>query len=83
MSWGCAVQFLILMECCLNFFINFLNIEIFCYNFCLQYFMFYSRFMLFPTYKKMVLKKIPGGGGGGCRQNNYYRVALFEFNLLP
>ena len=27
MSWGCAVWFLILMECCLIFVMNFLNIE--------------------------------------------------------
>ena len=50
-------------ECCLNF----LNIEknkIFG-NFFLQNFMFSSRFMLFPTFKKILCTKKSGGGGGG------------------
>ena len=40
------------MECCLNFFMNFLNIEKnkIIYIF-FQYFKFSSRFMLFPTLK--------------------------------
>ena len=33
----------------LDFFMNFLNIEIFYFFFFFQYFMFSSRFMLFPT----------------------------------
>ena len=48
-----------------EFFMNFLNIEKNKYKcFFFQYFMFSSRFMLFPTLKKLgVKKKIPGGGG--------------------
>ena len=46
-----------------EFLMNFLNIE---KNnlqyFLFQYFMFSSRFMLFPTLKK----RFGGGGGGGC-----------------
>ena len=52
-----------------EFFMNFLNFEknqIKIFSF-LQYFMFSSRFMLFPTLKKNVYKKKSGGGGGsGC-----------------
>ena len=48
---------------------NFLNIEknIYMYLYILfHYFMFSSRFMLFPTFKKYFgVNKIPGGGGGG------------------
>ena len=43
-----------------EFFMNFLNIE-----FCFQYFKFSSRFMLYPTLKKIGVKKKSGGGGGG------------------
>ena len=56
------------MECCLNF----LDIEKKKINFFFQYFMFSmfsSRFMLFPTLKKInkLVKKNCGGGGGlGC-----------------
>ena len=47
-----------------DFFMNFLNIEKKnVKNFLFQYFMFSSRFMLFPTFKK-VWKNIRGGGGG-------------------
>ena len=46
-----------------EFFINFLNIEIFYFYF-FQYFMFCSRFMLFPTLKKKFGVKQNFGGGG-------------------
>ena len=49
-----------------EFFMNFLNIEkniFFIYFF--QYFMFSSRFVLFPTLKKQNCKKKNSGGGGG------------------
>ena len=35
-------------------------------EFFFQYFMFSSRFMLFPTLKKKVVYKKNSGGGGGC-----------------
>ena len=46
-----------------EFFMNFLNMENKIEEFCFQYFKFSSRFMLFPTFKKIGLKKNPGGGG--------------------
>ena len=49
-----------------EFFMNFFNIEKYkiLKNF-LQNFMFSSRFMLFPTFKKKnCVKKFRGGGGG-------------------
>ena len=48
-----------------EFFMNFLNIEK--NKFFFQYFMFSSRFVLFPTLKqnKFGVKKKSGGGGGG------------------
>ena len=51
-----------------EFVMNFLNIKNFnLKKFSLQYFMFSSRFMLFPTEKlKNWCTKNPGGGGGGC-----------------
>ena len=51
-----------------EFFMNFLNIEKNKINiFFFQYFMFSSRFMLFPTIKTKIWckKKFRGGGGGG------------------
>ena len=60
------------MECCLNFFMNFLNIEKSFVFF--QYFKFSSRFMLFPTLKKNCVKKKSGGGGGGY-------IFFFFFNI--
>ena len=50
-----------------EFFVNFLNIEKNkMYLFCFQYFMFSSRFMLFPTLQtKFGVNKIISGGGGG------------------
>ena len=48
-----------------EFVMNFLNIEknkIFKF-FCFQYFMFSSRFMLFPTFKKTIGVKNNFGGG--------------------
>ena len=46
----------------LNFFFRKNNIK----NFFFQNFMFSSRFMLFPTFKKKIgVKKKFGGGGGG------------------
>ena len=48
-----------------EFFMNFFNIEK--YNYFFSKFMFSSRFMLFPTFKKKNwVKQISGGGGGGC-----------------
>ena len=48
-------------EMLFEFFMNFLNIEKNKILF-FQYFKFSSRFMLFPTEKNLVLKKIPGRG---------------------
>ena len=51
-----------------EFFMNFFNIEKYkiIIFFFLQNFMFSSRFMLFPTFKKKLCQKNFGGGGGGC-----------------
>ena len=68
MSWGCAVWFLILMGCCLNFVINFeiLKTKIGKKK---SHFMFSSRFMLFSTFLE---NKFRGGGqkmrGGGPKK---------------
>ena len=48
-----------------EFFINFLSIEQNIYIFCFQNFLFSSRFMPFPTFKKIWCQKQFGGGGGG------------------
>ena len=47
---------------------------------CLQNFMFSSRFMLFPTFKKKIgLKKI--GGGGGIFLFFFRRIILSHFTF--
>ena len=52
-------------------------------EFCFQYFMFSSRYMLFPTFKKEIgVKKTFRGGGGVFRKTLLYhfisRVMLFS-----
>ena len=54
---------------------NFLNIE---KNIFFQYFMFSSRFMLFPTLKKKWCKKKNSGGGGGVE----FFLNSFSFHIL-
>ena len=65
-----------------EFFINFLNIEknrdIYIF---FQYFMFSSRFMLFPTLtKKIGVKK--SGGGGGVLIFIFIFLNSFSFHIL-
>ena len=62
-------------------FMNFLNIEKnkkFKFIF-LQNFMFSSCFMLFPTLKKNLVKKINsgGGGGGGVLEKQFFLISRF------
>ena len=45
-----------------EFFMNFFNIE----KYKKKFFMFSSRFMLFPTFKKNNCVNKISGGGGGC-----------------
>ena len=51
-----------------EFFMNFFNIEKYkiIIFFFFPNFMFSSRFMLFPTFKKKICVKKISGGGGGC-----------------
>ena len=66
--------------CCIVFDIDGILFEFFKYwkkkkskIFFLQYFMFSSRFMLFPTFKKYwCKKKLPGGGGGGVGKFSFF-----------
>ena len=67
MSWGVLYIFFYIDEMLFEFFMNFWNIEKKKFKIFFQYFMFSSRFMLFPTLKKKwcTNKKIRGGGGVG------------------
>ena len=69
-----------------EFFMNFLNIE---KNkilriFFLQNFMFSSRFMLFPTLKKIKIKigVKKKNGGGGVEFFYFYKNNSFSFHVL-
>ena len=66
-----------------EFCMNFLNIEKNkILRFCFQYFMFSSRFMLFPTLKNKIKnwcnKKISGGGGGGGVWIFFFRKTILS-----
>ena len=72
------------MECCLNFFMNFLNIE---KNKILRFFFSkFHGFMLFPTLKKnLCKKKIRGGGGGVFRKtilSHFTFYAIFNIKKI-
>ena len=58
-----------------EFFMNFFNIEKF-NIFCFPNFMFSSRFMLFPTFKKKLCQKNVGGGGG-VKKYIFFRKQFF------
>ena len=84
MSWGCAVSFLILMECCLNFFMNILNIE---KNKIVRilfpiFHVFFAFYAISNIKKNQMVNKIIKflGGGGGCRQtkNIFFRKPILS-----
>ena len=66
-----------------EFFMNFFNIEKY-KNFIFiffQNFMFSSRFMLFPTFKKKNCVQKISGGGGGLKNIFFFRKILSHFTF--